>query len=51
MAKSYGELEKLIGGKKDEYRDIILSELAEESRAEAPESPDKYELPSLVGYI
>jgi len=48
MAKSYGELEKLIGGKKDEYRDIILSELAEESRAEAPESPDKYELPSLV---
>jgi hypothetical protein len=48
MAKSYGELEKLIGGKKEDYKDLILSELAEETRAEAPESAEAYELPSLV---
>lgn len=48
MAKSYGELEKLIGGKKEDFKDIILTELAEESRAEAPETAEAYELPSLV---
>lgn len=48
MAKSYGELEKLIGGKKEDYKDLILSELAEETRAEAPETAEAYELPSLV---
>jgi hypothetical protein len=48
MAKSYGELEKLIGGKKEDFKDIILTELAEETRAEAPETAEAYELPSLV---
>jgi len=48
LEKGYTQLEKLISGKKEDYKDIILSELAEESRAEAPETPDAYELPPLV---
>ena len=44
MAKSYNELEKYVGGKKDDYKDEIMEELANEHMQDVPEN---YELPKL----
>ena len=44
LEKGYVELEKFVGGKKDELRDEIINELSEEAIGEAPE---EYELPPL----
>ena len=47
FGKSYTNLEKYVGGKRDELRDQIVDELQQEAIAERPESIDKYELPKL----
>lgn len=44
FGKSYSNLEKYVGGKKDELRDVIINELSEEAESEKPEN---YELPKL----
>ena len=44
FGKSYTNLEKYVGGKKDELREVIINELSEEADSERPES---YELPKL----
>ena len=44
FGKSYLNLEKYVGGKKDELREVIINELSEEADSEKPES---YELPAL----
>ena len=44
FGKSYSNLEKYVGGKKDELREVIINELSEEADSERPES---YELPKL----
>tara|TARA_B100000945_G_scaffold320773_1_gene332054 strand:- start:1000 stop:1779 length:780 start_codon:yes stop_codon:yes gene_type:complete len=44
LEKGYTELEKFVGGKKDELRDEIINELSEEAIGEAPE---EYTLPPL----
>ena len=44
FGKSYTNLEKYVGGKKDELRDVIINELSEEAESEKPEN---YELPKL----
>lgn len=44
FGKSYSNLEKYVGGKKDELREVIINELSEEADAERPEA---YELPKL----
>ena len=38
MAKSYNELEKYVGGKKDDYKDEIMEELANEHMQDVPEN-------------
>ncbi len=42
--KSYAQLEKFVGGKKEELTDEILKELTEEAAAETPE---EYKLPPM----
>ena len=44
FGKSYTNLEKYVGGKKDELREVIINELSEEADSEKPEA---YELPAL----
>ena len=44
FGKSYSNLEKYVGGKKDELRDAVINELSEEADSERPE---EYELPPL----
>jgi len=44
FSKAYTNLEKYVGGKKDELREVIINELSEEADSEKPES---YELPKL----
>ena len=44
FGKAYTNLEKYVGGKKDELREVIINELSEEADSEKPES---YELPKL----
>lgn len=44
FGRSYSNLEKYVGGKKDEMREVIINELSEEADSERPES---YELPKL----
>ena len=44
LEKGYQELEKFVGGKKEEYRDEIINELSEEALSEKPE---EYTLPAL----
>ena len=38
FGKSYSNLEKYVGGKKDELREVIINELSEEADSERPES-------------
>ena len=47
FGKSYVNLEKYVGGKKEQFRDAIIDELTQEANAERPETIDKYELPKL----
>lgn len=47
FGKSYTNLEKYVGGKKEELRDVIIDELKQEANAERPEAIEKYELPKL----
>ncbi len=44
FGKSYSNLEKYVGGKKDELRQVVMDELALEAQESAPEA---YELPPL----
>lgn len=44
FGRSYSNLEKYVGGKKDELREVIINELSEEADSEKPET---YELPKL----
>jgi hypothetical protein len=48
MAKSYAHLEKFAGGKRDEMRDAILSELQIDAAEGLPEDAKAYVLPKLV---
>tara|TARA_R110000803_G_scaffold3086_2_gene10555 strand:- start:12764 stop:13519 length:756 start_codon:yes stop_codon:yes gene_type:complete len=48
FGKSYSNLEKYVGGKKDELRQVVMDELALEAEESAPES---YELPPLPANI
>tara|TARA_B100001115_G_scaffold184448_1_gene186972 strand:+ start:2468 stop:3271 length:804 start_codon:yes stop_codon:yes gene_type:complete len=47
FGKSYTNLEKYVGGKKEELRDQIVDELQQEAIAERPEKVEGYELPKL----
>ena len=47
FGKSYVNLEKYVGGKKEELRDQIVDELQQEAIAERPEKVEGYELPKL----
>lgn len=47
FGKSYSNLEKYVGGKKEELRDQIVDELQQEAIAERPEDIQGYELPKL----
>ena len=47
MGKSYSNLEKFVGGKKEEMKKTVQDELQIEARAKRPPSIDKYELPKL----
>lgn len=44
LEKGYSELEKFVGGKKEEFREEIINELSEEAMSEKPE---EYTLPAL----
>lgn len=48
LEKGYQELEKFVGGNKDEMREQIINELSEEADNEVPEN---YELPPLPDHI
>ncbi len=47
FGKSYTNLEKYVGGKKEELREQIVDELQQEAIAERPEKVEGYELPKL----
>jgi len=47
MGKSYSNLEKFVGGKKEEMKKTVQDELQIEAQAHRPPSIDKYELPKL----
>ena len=47
FGKSYTNLEKYVGGKKEELREQIVDELQQEAIAERPEKVEEYELPKL----
>ena len=47
FGKSYTNLEKYVGGKREELRDQIVDELQQEAIADRPESVEGYELPKL----
>ena len=47
FGKSYVNLEKYVGGKKEELREQIVDELQQEAIAERPEKVEGYELPKL----
>ena len=47
FGKSYTNLEKYVGGKKEELREQIVDELQQEAIAERPENVEGYELPKL----
>ena len=48
LEQGYKELEKYVGGNKDELREQIIDELSQEADSEVPEN---YELPSLPEHI
>jgi|TARA_B100001063_G_scaffold50682_2_gene44683 hypothetical protein len=48
LEQGYKELEKYVGGNKDELRDQIIDELSQEADSEVPEH---YELPALPEHI
>lgn len=47
LAKSYQNLESLVGKKREAYRDELLNEVRAESRKGIPESPDGYVTASI----
>tara|TARA_R100000458_G_C8268575_1_gene243409 strand:- start:1348 stop:2163 length:816 start_codon:yes stop_codon:yes gene_type:complete len=47
LGKSYINLEKYVGGKKEEMKKIVADELQVEAQKNRPETKEKYELPKL----